>query len=253
MKLESGPAAYDRNYYIIFLLLCLGLGAYFYYDYHTGYLKKNHEEARKTLMPIVGAANVPEQLPEHPTGPEFRDLLAGSANTLDTFRAKLGKPLASKTDDNGTTFDYYPSRYGMGILAHTNGKILAKGSRWNTWYKSKDEIRFQLYCAFVCFLVALYALYRVYKAATLRAVIDDEGMTYGGLRIPFSSMKRLCDYSPKGWVDLYYDAGGVERKLRIDNQKIRKFDEIIDALCARTGLPDPRSTEQKKESPSDEA
>ncbi len=252
MKLESGPAAYDRNYYIIFLVLCVALGGYFYYDYNAGYLKKNHEEARKMLLPLVGAQAIPEQLPAHPTGPEFKDLLTGNAKTPDAFRQKFGKPLASKSDDTGKTFDYYASRYGMGVVVHQGGKVLTKESRWNTWFKSKDEIKFQLYCAFICFVVALYALYRVVKAATLKAVIDDEGMTYGNLRIPFTSMKRLCDYSPKGWVDLYYDAGGQQRKLRIDNQKIRKFDEIIDALCEATGFPDPRSAGKGETPASDE-
>ena len=56
-------------------------------------------------------------------------------------------------------------------------------------------------------------------------------MTYGGQQIAFADMVALRDYSPKGWIDLYYKSNGQEKKLRIDNEKIAKFDEIVAALC----------------------
>ena len=118
-----------------------------------------------------------------------------------------------------------------------------------TWNKSKDEIQLQLYCALVAFAFGLYMLTRVYKAATLRVVIDDDGMTYGKRRIAFADMVRLCDYSRKGWVDLYYRFGSQERKLRIDNQKVRKFNEIIDTLCEAQGFEDPRAAAAPAEAP----
>jgi hypothetical protein len=64
-------------------------------------------------------------------------------------------------------------------------------------------------------------------------------MSYGGRLIPWDSMTALRDYSPKGWVDLYHTAQGRERKLRLDNQRVRRFDEIVEAICARKGFADP--------------
>ncbi len=250
MRLESGPAAYDRNYYLAFLALCLALGGYFFYDYAKGYRNKNLEKARETLIPLAQTANVtPGQIEqaiarEQPTLPEFKAALEG-AQSLEDITAKVGQPMFQRPDGDKTVY-YFVSAYGMGVVTARKGEVLANESGWSTWFKSKDEIQLQLYMGLICMVVALYALRGVYRAATLRAVIDDEGMTYGGVHIPFEKMKRLCDYSPKGWVDLYYEADdGQERRLRIDNQKIRKFDEIIETLCQIKGFEDPRKAAEK--------
>lgn len=242
MKLESGPAAYDRNYYLMFLILCIALGGYFYYDYAIGYLNKNREKAREVLTPLMGGAeNIPETFPASPTKPEFEALFESKPTDPQAIYDKLGQPLVKKPTEDGKTINYFVSDYGMVRLAVVGGQIDPKTSIvWTPWYKSKEEIRLQLYCALICFAVALYVLTRVFRAATLRAVIDDEGMTYGGRRILFENMTRLCDYSKKGWVDLYHKLGAEERKLRIDNQKIRKFDEIINTICEVKGFEDPR-------------
>jgi len=66
--------------------------------------------------------------------------------------------------------------------------------------------------------------------------IDDEGMVYDGQRIAFADMVSLRDYSPKGWIDLYYRVGEREKRLRLDNEKVLRFDEIVDALCKAKGF-----------------
>jgi hypothetical protein len=109
---------------------------------------------------------------------------------------------------------------------------------WRPWYKSKAEIEQQFYWAILPALPALYFLWRLYKSLTLRAVVDDQGLTYGGVQIPFDKMFALRNYSPKGWIDLYYkDEEDQERKLRLDNEKILKFDEIVAAICQAKGFP----------------
>lgn len=240
MKLESGPAAYDRNYYLIFLILCLGLGGYFVYDFKIGYPNKNREHAQKQLTPLLGADYDVSTLPPEPTKPMFTDLIKTKPDNAAAIHEKLGDPLTVRPSESGETVEYFVSLYGMGVVPVVAGKPSVEKANWITWNKTKEEIQLQFWCALICFAVALYVLSRVYRAATLRAVIDDEGLTYGPKRIAFASMSRLCDYSPKGWVDLYYQHGPQERKLRIDNQKIRKFHEIVDALCEAKGFEDPR-------------
>jgi hypothetical protein len=247
MRLESGPAAYDRNYYLIFLLLCIALGAYFYYDYMIGYPKKNLEAAKKQLAPLVGLDVDPKTLSETPSKPTFEELKKSAPTDLAAVHDKLGKPFERKEFGDGSVVEYFASTYGMAIVPSVNGRVNPKQMDWTTWSKTKEEIRIQLYCALIAFAVGLYVLYRVYKAITLRAVIDEEGMTYGGRRISFDDMKRLCDYNRKGWVDLYYQRGPQERRLRIDNQKIRKFDEVIDTLCEAKGFEDPRQADEQAE------
>jgi hypothetical protein len=246
MRLESGPAAYDRNYYLIFLLLCVCMGAYFLYDYQIGYPKKNMEAARKALTPLNGAENIPQTLPEIPTRSELEALVSQQPTDPADVHQVLGQPLFTKPGERpGEKLEYFVSAYGMARVPVVYGRADIKQVHWMPWDKSKDDIRMQLYCAVIAFVIGLFVLRRVYKAATLRALIDDEGMTYGGRRIPFENMLRLCDYNRKGWVDLYYKHGPQERKLRIDNQKVRKFDEIIDTLCAAKGLEDPRTAAEE--------
>ncbi|MFQ5807614.1 MAG: hypothetical protein ACE5I3_14295 [Phycisphaerae bacterium] len=246
MRLESGPAAYDRNYYLIFLLVCVALGTYFCYDYAAGYPNKNREHAQTGLTLLFGADKVPAELAETPTKSMFDDLAKTRPTSPDAVREKLGQPFET-IQAGSETVEYFVSAYGMGTVPIVRGQVDPKRMRWETWYKSKDEIQFQLYFALVAFAIGLYVLYRVYKAATLRVAIDDGGMVYAGRRIPFDNMTRLCDYSRKGWVDLYYRHGQGQRKLRIDKQKVRKFGEIIDTLCEATGFEDPRQAVEPPE------
>ena len=237
MRLESGPATLDRLYYLGFFLLCVGLGAYFLYDHKIGYLNKNRQVARKQLAPLIGTDKIPDQFGETPTRPIFEALVKAAPTDPAAVRARLGEPLFTKQIGPGQSVEYYVSDYGMAEVTITAGQVDPASMRWHEWYKSREAIQQQLYFGLLCFVVAALVFYRFYKAATLRAVIDDEGMTYGGLRIGFADMLRLVDYNRKGWVDLYYrGADGRERRLRIDNQKIRKFDEIIEALCEAKGL-----------------
>jgi len=252
MRLESGPAAYDRNYYLIFLLLCVALGAYFFYDYTIGYPKKNREAARKLLAPMVGADVDPKTLGETPTKPMFDELKKSQPTDLATVRDKLGKPFQRKEFEDGSVVEYFASSYGMAVVPSRNDRVNPQQMDWTTWSKSKEDIRIQLYCALIALAIGLYVLYRVYRAVTLRVVIDDEGMLYAARRIPFENMTRLCDYSRKGWVDLYYRHGDQQRKLRIDNQKVRKFDEIIHTLCEAKGFEDPRQVAEQAQAAAEE-
>ncbi len=245
MRLESGPAAYDRNYYLIFLVLCVALGGYFYYDYTIGYPNKNLAAAKKQLAPLVGPDVDPKTLGETPTKTMFEELVAQQPTDLATVQDKLGKPFERKDFGDGSVVEYFASTYGMATVPSVAGRVNAAQMAWTTWAKTQEEIKIQLYCALIAFAIGLYVLYRVYRAATLRVVIDDEGMVYAGRRIPFDDMTRLCDYSRKGWVDLHYQHGSQQRKLRIDNQKVRKFDEIIDALCKARGFEDPRQADEE--------
>jgi hypothetical protein len=248
MRLESGPAAYERNYYAIFLLLCLGLGGYFIYDYTIGYPNKNLEEAQKRLarLPEPPDRLDVDNLPGEPTKPTFDALFQAGPTDPEVVHQQLGPPYHIFREGRRTV-EYFASRYGLATVTVIGGRVDPKGMKWTTWYKTKEEIRLQLYCALAACAFGLYVLYRVYRAATLHAVIDAEGLTYGTRRIPFDAMRRLCDYNRKGWVDLYYEVGGQERRLRIDNQKIRKFDEIIDALCEAKGFDDPRPPVEEDE------
>jgi hypothetical protein len=128
------------------------------------------------------------------------------------------------------------SQYGYAKISVKDGRANLSPLDWTTWYKDKSEVQAQFYWAIIPALPGLYFLWRLIKAVTLRVTIDDEGMVYGGKQIPFDAMVSLRDYSPKGWIDLYYKQGEGEKKLRLDNEKVKLFDEVVAALCTAKGF-----------------
>jgi hypothetical protein len=287
MRLESGPANYDRNYNIVIMLLGLVMGAYFLYDHAIGYPKKNRVAAEQKLTPLAGspqsiwsdgndqevlsltsrignnpeAAKSPEAqqlqarlreivagriapaLPKVPTEDDYKNLVKTEPSDPEIIRKAWGPPRFTITD-GGSTAEFYPNAYGLVIVPIVGKYVDFKRMLWTPWDKSQDDIQIQLYCAVVAFVFGLFFLRRAYKAATLRVVIDDEGLVYAGLRVPFENMTKFANYSKKGWVDLFYMHGEQLKKIRFDNQKVGKYDEIIDALCRAKKFPDPRKVEE---------
>lgn len=245
MQYESKAAKTDAMWLLGYTLLCLGLGGWFLYDWKFRYPAANRTEAFRVLelqmKALSPSRTPPAELPALPTNTEFDALIRERPTTLAEVNAKLGEPLFSR-EESGSTNYYYPSEWGMATVPVTGGKIQITAQSWRNWYKSHNEVEQQLYLGIGVCVIGLYFVYRTIKAMTLQVRIDDQEMNYGGLRIPLSSMTRLVDYSPKGWVDLYYSKAGGEKKLRLDNQKVEKFDEAIETICRLKGYPDPRGS-----------
>lgn len=260
IRLESGPATKDRNYFLIFFIFCLVMAALFFKDgtrwpgygvaggWIKGYVNKNREEARKKLTPLAVDRAVPAELGSRPYGDDFaRMRSADPPPTREQFIEAWGEPFLSEPGPAGERTEHFVSDYGKATLITHDGQVDPQRMSWTVWYKDKDEVDAQYYWGLIPLAAGLYALYRVIRASTLRAVIDDTSMTYGGKRIAFADMTGFENYSPKGWVDLVYKENGAARKLRIDNYKIARFDEILDALCAATGFADPRPVKEEEE------
>jgi len=251
--LESGPAKVDRTYWLVFGILFLGVSAYFVYDGAYGYYNKNREQAEQKLPSYTSLSAA--GLGKKPTEKDFNELVLALKDRplwrgADVLHAKLGEPLPPKKEPGTASenVDRFASVYGMAIVPYEgNGKVDGPKVQWVSWGKSEDDIREQFYWAVIPFVGALYFFFRCYRAGTLRAVIDEEGLTYGGLRIAFADMLSLRDYNKKGWVDLYYRDGGKEKRLRIDNQKIAKFDEIAELICQKKGFENPIQAAQREE------
>lgn len=241
MTVESGPASGDRNYFLIVSVLCLGMFVYFIYDWQIGYPAANRKEAREQLGLLlnVPADEVEIVEPHRPTKPDYERVSEGQPLSVEQLREVFGQPTLRQAETGGQTIEYYASEYGMATVTVRSGRVLPKNITWATWYKTKDEVESQFWFGLIPLLIGLYTGYRLYRAVTLRVVVDDEGLLYGGQRIPYGAIKDIRDYSPKGWVDLYYDDGGRERKLRLDNQKFKRFEAVVDALCVQKGLTNP--------------
>ncbi len=228
-RIESGPARTDALWQLVRAALFLGFAAWFLYDGAVRYPQKNQAAAEAALQarPFDGKLKFAE-LGEKPTKDEFAELLKAKA-TLAQLREKLGLPNFTEGGD-----EYYITRYGYGRLSPAAG-----GGQWVKWPnggKDKEEITAQFYWAIVPVPIGLWFLYRLIKAATLKVAVDEEGLTYGGQRIALADIVALRDYSPKGWIDLYHKVGDKEVKLRLDNEKVLRFDELVDAICQGKGF-----------------
>ncbi len=235
MRLESGPARTDRNWWLLRAVVCLGIAGWFAYDGQWGYYSKNRQAAELKLnapQPFGGKIKF-DELGETPTKQNFEDVLKEKPTTAEQLYKKLGKPQPAV---GGPTDQYFMSRYGYAKVTVKDGRVTLGPSDWVTWGKTKEEIDHQFYWAAIWAVPGLYFLYRLIKATTLHVVIDDEGMDYGGKRIAFADMVSLRDYSPKGWIDLYYKSGAREKKLRLDNEKVLLFDDIVAAICQVKGF-----------------
>ncbi len=233
--LESGPAKFDRNYWLVVCVVFVAVAAYFFYDGAVGYRKQNIAEAKRQLLSWVDG---PVEFGEIPSKDDYDAMLKAGPQSAAEVHKLLGQPVRPKPGVADGT-ELFISAYGMATVPIRNGRVDLAQSHWYAWGKSKEEIRNQYYWGLLVILAVVYFLVRAVRAARLRATIDEDGMTYGGRRIAFADMKDLRDYSRKGWVDLYYRDGEREQRLRIDNQKIAKFEEIIALLCERKGFDNP--------------
>lgn len=222
------------------LLACLALAGWFFYDWRIGYPQSNLELAQRRLTELLGdPSKVPDPLPERPTKDQFTQIVQKDMQTLDRVRERLGAPLLTRRAA-GREVDYYASAYGVGLVPHVGNRVISDEVRWDKWKHTYAEIQQQYWCALIALLFAAYFAWRTFKAATLRVVLDEQGIDFAGRRIDWDAIVRLDNYSSKGWVDIFYRSNNTERKIRLDNQKVARFDEIVDAICQHKGFDDPR-------------
>lgn len=263
MRLESGPAKGDPIYFTFVCIVCLGLFGWFLYDWQIGYPRANLEKATGSLSTVLAKEageiqNIVRALPPKPTKQDFERFEKHVEQSIKEAKlvpasevfATLGEPTHRQTSGTGAGagkyYAYIASQYGMASVLIRDGNIAVqlgennqlKPERlaWQTWYKTEREVQRQAWFALIPLVLGLYFLPRMVRAYTLKVTIDDEGMIYAGRRIAFADMTALRDYSPKGWVDLYHTAEGEEKKLRLDNQKVAKFDEIVEVICQEKGF-----------------
>jgi hypothetical protein len=248
--MESGPAKAEPGWRLLQTAAFVGMCLYFLYDGAWGYPNANRRAGTEKLRSLFDNKVQFDDLGEKPDKPDFEALLeridAGIRNqrpvTRDEIHALLGKPVVpARSVGQRKTQESFASIYGIvHVEFDENGRVTAPtGVGWEAWHKTKREIRDQFFWAALIGAISLYFFWKLIRAVTLRVVIDDTGMIYGGRRIAFDDMVALKDYSPKGWVDLHYRAGGAEKRLRLDHEKVARFEEIAAAICSAKGFANP--------------
>jgi hypothetical protein len=107
---------------------------------------------------------------------------------------------------------------------------------------SPEDVFLQKALGLVLGLLALYFLWFWIRVRRTHLVLDEAGLTYHGRGpIRWQDMRALDTgrFSRKGWLDLVYDDNGTERRLRLDEYHLAKFDDVVDAICAGKGFENP--------------
>lgn len=244
VRLESGPATSDRNFFLLLTVLFLGYFGWCLYDGFYAWPQANLREARKELDRL-GVQVDKIQFDEQPIEPDFRMLKQSPPRSEAELTERLGEPDFDKFEE-GQRSVYFVSSYGMlKVPVATNGDIDASKASWQTWYKTKDQIGQQFYfLSPIVLALAAYVAFRAVQAMRLKVVIDDDGLHYGARFIPWKSMTALQDYKKKGLCTLVYRQNDQTRTLRLDSYKIAKFEQVVDVIVQGKGFEDPRHVER---------
>ncbi len=236
MRIESGTTAEHRIRIGIFLGMCVVFALYFAYDGLYGYPKENLKWARQSLPheqadqaainPKVVKANVDQVRPDMPES---------------ELEALLGEPAAVSEPNLGSVTQWYVGPAALVELSVRDGKVSAIRQAKENPVKSESDIYWQKVFAIIVGVVALITGIYFIRINTMRTVLDEQGLSIKGKRMAWGEITGLDtkDYARKGWLDVLYQREGRQMSRRLDSYHTRRFDEIVNELCARKGIPSP--------------
>lgn len=238
MPIESGPNA-ERKVRSSLLFLLVAIFAVWYgYDGWFGYPKNNVRDFLKTLPTDqrAGTENLKvNEAVNEKNIPKIETVkIRIDDNPESAIGAVLGGPPSLKTPDAW----YYIGPAHIVKFALRDGRP-ADVSLPKTPHSATD-IRWQKNYAYGLTVLAGIALIYVIRVRMAKARLDDAGLTLGsGPTIGWDAMKSLdsTHFRKKGWVVLYH--GDPETPAKIDEYHYARFDDIIDAICARKGFDNP--------------
>ncbi|HMQ15046.1 MAG TPA: hypothetical protein PKC49_03645 [Phycisphaerae bacterium] len=256
MKIVSRSPRGEIIYWLVVSLIPIGLGLWFLYDWQVGYVGQNRAKARQHPS-LAGQPELVERAMERatPTDTQFRDFASTRPTSREQVVQRFGEPLTSQSRETGELVDEYPSRYGVLTVVSRGGRLPAEGGlTWIDWPHTEGQIRGQLYWTIPCAVFLIWPLRRLILALTLRVELDEDRLAYRGEVVRYDDMTGLRDYNPKGWVDLYYRKAGQsnEAMLRLDNQKVAAFNEIVTEIATRKGFANPLTRTEEQEPPTNE-
>lgn len=161
---------------------------------------------------------------------------------------RLGEPLVIRKDPaTETDHWHYVGQFGrlhLEVQRTVDPKVGQVVSAH--WEETSADYRYesiqqQKFFAVICAALSVVGLIWLFKVWRTRVVVDEDGLTYDSLSIPWGDMLDLdADmYHAKGWLYLIYNAGASEKRLKLDSFKIDAYGDVIDEICRRKGFANP--------------
>ncbi len=162
--------------------------------------------------------------------------------------ADLGKPLKI-VPDPATKNDHwhYVGQYGRLDLEveprsdpNIGNVVSAAWEQVPSDYRHESVVLQKIFAG-VCGVLGVIALGWLIKVWRTHVVVDDDGLTYDRLVVPWDAVDDLDSsrYHAKGLLALVYASEKGERRLMLDSYKVDAFDEVVDAICQRKDFPNP--------------
>jgi hypothetical protein len=224
----------------IVTVMFLGFSAYSFYDGYVGYPRQNVVARLKTEFSAE---------PSHALPPISEAAVEGAETEIE-----LGRPVESLKDQFGveplkhvdattSAESYYIFGPGGQIRVSTARGQVTKAEFLKGPKHSEADLLTQKFMGIAVGLVGLVMFIHWLRVVLTRAELNEQGLKVRGKPlVPFDAMKAFHsdDFRKKGWMDLEYDLNGTTGRVRLDDYVLKQFNPILDAICARTGLPDPR-------------
>lgn len=248
MRIESGPTNERRIRNTLLAIMVAVFGAWFAYDGWVGYASKNHEEFLGQLAP--------GERDKARVGPVYRHLRYQESGGRDYWSTEVNRALSQSNVTNGRktvesviggppsyetaeAWYYFGPAYQLKIPISGDQPGAAIPGRAQ---KKEADIFTQKCLAIVLGFLTLYLIWFVMRVGRTRLVLDDAGLVYQGIGpIRWEDMKSLdiAAFARKGYVFLIYDDHGSERRMKLDEYHLARFDDVIDEICARKGFENP--------------
>ena len=109
---------------------------------------------------------------------------------------------------------------------------------------SESDILVQKVLALILMHLGFIVIAKFVGALRMRIVVDDTGLAINRKRVAFDAMRglRIDAYRDKGWVFLDYEKNDAVRSIKLDSYDITRFDELVGAICERTGFAPPTAS-----------
>ena len=158
--------------------------------------------------------------------------------SLDELRRELaGSPVEQGLDA------YYLGPAGRLHVRHRAGRI--ERIAWLGGVHSETDITLQRWLGYVLIVLGVGFIGQLFRVLRTRVTLSDSGLQIGrGKIIPFASMKSLRFRKPgvTGEMALEYTTNAHNNVTILDRYVIRRFDEIVSAICEHAGLSHPEQS-----------